>query len=272
LFCGDEIFLPVAVSDLVVRSLINRIVLSWRNPNLSQFIGVRIIRSERGFPKDAYDGALVFEGLADSFIDRQVVLSKDYFYGVFAVYLDGLLAAPAVGLGRLSATPDLAVEPPVFKLPIFTFTQNKQLLTAIDGQVMVDGGLPISVSLAGAGLPKEVRVIVLSLIDKNGALGKWVLVYQRDRDIYELVLPAVSAGVFTVIGAAYDGNFFLMSESQPLVLIAKEPPLSVARPKFGLFAGGLKTGLMWWLLILLLLLLFILYRLWRRHHHEQSLN
>lgn len=261
------IFLPIAVNNLQISSSISRLVLQWDNPVLSQFVGVRIIRSEKGFPQDAYDGALIFEGLGNVFVDRNVLHDKNYYYGVFAMYAGNVFASPAIVFGSLSADQALgetgtARPDELFTLPIFNFKQNGVSLDVVDGIVSAEPELPIEVYLSGDVLPKEARLVVLDLSDATGSVGSWVMVYDRETGSYRVVLPVFKPGNFFVTGTVYDHNFNILGTGG-------QSELRIVGSEQAVLVGGSGFGI-WWLWIILLLLLALLYRLLRQHSYEKG--
>lgn len=267
---GVGIFLPIAVSSLQVSSSISQLVLEWNNPVTPEFIGVRIIRSEKGFPQDAYDGALIFEGRGDVFIDRDVIAGKNYYYGVFAMYSDAIFAAPAVvsGLVLVDELIEEEVElfpGPSFELEEFNFKQDGIELEVVEGAVSVRSGIPIEVFLVGGLLPKEARVVVLDLSGVDGPVGSWVLVYNRETGLYHAILPALEAGNFSVQGSVYDNTFKLISSGGQSLLHVTD-----GAPSFSDFDTPKATPDWWWLWLLLLLLLILIYALFKRHDHDRD--
>ncbi len=57
-------------------------VLTWQNPK-DNFEYVRIVKSTEFFPKDPYDGEVIYEGSAQSFFDSEVEEDTRYFYSIF---------------------------------------------------------------------------------------------------------------------------------------------------------------------------------------------
>lgn len=74
---------PAEVSQLDAASQQGPIELTWQNPADADFAGVRIQRSEQGYPASIYDGITVYEGSAQTFTDTNVVIGTIYYYTVF---------------------------------------------------------------------------------------------------------------------------------------------------------------------------------------------
>lgn len=266
----DDYFLPIAVSNLRAISGINRIVLQWDNPLDDHFVSVRIIRSEKGFPQDAYDGVLVFAGRGNLFIDRDVSIDRNYYYGVFAVYSGDVLAAPAVVVGYAVKEPDIVSDVPItdlFEFEDFSFKQDGLELKVVGGLVSVKSNLPIEVYLPGNILPKEARVVVLEILKGGQLIGNWVLVYDRDTNQYRGIIPPLGAGDFEVGGAVYDATFTLIGSGGDAQLKSKGLGMEDV--------DGGKTIIdqvidLWWLWLTILLIIGLLYRLLKQHGYEKG--
>lgn len=60
------------------------IMLSWKNPDDPNFLGVQVVRNEEALPRSAFDGKIVFRDRRESFIDVGLEAGKRYFYSLFA--------------------------------------------------------------------------------------------------------------------------------------------------------------------------------------------
>ncbi|MEI6297121.1 MAG: hypothetical protein WCO84_05810 [bacterium] len=75
---------PHNVSDFEYSSYGNGLSFKWKNPPGLQESGyVRVVRSDRFFPKDIYDGVPVFEKKYESFDDDKLEDGKKYYYTTF---------------------------------------------------------------------------------------------------------------------------------------------------------------------------------------------
>lgn len=273
--CNDGAgrFLPVAVSNLQISFNVSRLVLNWDNPVLPQFVGVRIIRSEKGFPQDAYDGAMVFSGQGDVFVDDAVVGGKKYYYGVFAVYFDDTLASPAVTFGTALVAEETkevleALPEELFDFKDFKFKQNGEDLNVLNGLIQVSSNSPIEVYVPGNSLPIEARVVVLELSSLGQSIGDWVLVYDRNANIYHGVLPPLAPGDFLVDGSVYDSSFNLIGVGGNTTLQSTGSEPEVVRPVDKTAVGPALSW--WWLWLIILLVLGLSYRLFKEHSYEKG--
>ncbi|MDP3980196.1 MAG: DNRLRE domain-containing protein, partial [Chlamydiota bacterium] len=81
---GPDITPPPAPTNLSASTDTSSITLSWSNPNVSDFAGIRILRKSDVFPQNINDGIMIYEGTGPSFIDNTAVNGVTYFYGLFS--------------------------------------------------------------------------------------------------------------------------------------------------------------------------------------------
>ena len=99
-------FLATATSD-------QKIMLTWVNPTNPDFAGVLIRRSLTGYPVDPTDGDLVFDGLADSFLDTNITpadYNRPIYYTAFAYDTSGNYAGGAIAQATILVTITLDVK------------------------------------------------------------------------------------------------------------------------------------------------------------------
>lgn len=81
--------------------------LSWTNPVDPGFSGTRIVRKTGGFPANANDGTVVYQGLLTGFVDTGLTNGTQYFYGAYSFD-----STPNFGIAATaSATPVDTVAP-----------------------------------------------------------------------------------------------------------------------------------------------------------------
>jgi hypothetical protein len=78
---------PPDVSNFVLTTTSNSIVLSWTNPSLSgtpDFTQVKVVRKVGSASANPNDGTTVYTGSGQSFTDTNVLINIDYFYTIFS--------------------------------------------------------------------------------------------------------------------------------------------------------------------------------------------
>ncbi|MBI5071519.1 hypothetical protein HZB93_01305 [Candidatus Falkowbacteria bacterium] len=105
---------PTNVSDfLATVTPEKQIMLTWVNPTDPDFAGVLIRRSFTGYPADPTDGDLVFNGLADSFLDTNITpadYNRPIYYTAFAYDTSGNYAGGAIAQATIEVEITLDVK------------------------------------------------------------------------------------------------------------------------------------------------------------------
>lgn len=99
---------PPNVSYLESLSSSRTIGLRWNNPVVSDFSGVKIMRSESFFPLDPSEGIEVFKGEANSFTEEGLTNGKRYYYTLFTFDEAGNFSSGAA----ISGVPEAPLPPP----------------------------------------------------------------------------------------------------------------------------------------------------------------
>ncbi|WP_341323341.1 hypothetical protein NSQ62_07675 [Solibacillus sp. FSL H8-0523] len=74
---------PLPITNFRATSEINKIILSWTNPVDASLSGIRIQRKIGGYPTSFSDGATVFNGIATTYTDTDVMAGEAYYYRAF---------------------------------------------------------------------------------------------------------------------------------------------------------------------------------------------
>ncbi len=186
------------VRDVAIRSYAGGLDLSWVNPDVP-FDGIRVLRSSFIYPRDPYDGLVVYEGKGQSFIDS-LQNSGNYYYSLFVrngnEYSSGSIVgahwelAPTQtqsGTSTPGSTPTfspfggeltlpLAPIPPLvfstiatgtasylsnISIPNFSFFQVGKQIFADKTDVTVQADVPITVQLDATNMPAFIRTVVI---------------------------------------------------------------------------------------------------------------
>lgn len=240
---------------------ITGITITWENPPDPNFSYVRIMRHEDRFRSNPFLGTLIYEGDGKSFLDKNVVPGKKYFYSLFARNNAGEfssgVATRAVAYSPKDVfikdrTPPTSGTLPTKKTPesvptFFVYQHNKQV-EVLDGKkiIQIDGSKDTIVDTISKTLPDD----YLSLEDGAGeVIGEYLFSFNKDSEHYQSVLPPLQkAGNYGVKIYRYKGNSPAVIASGTLNIKAKIfPPIKTfcAVPY-------------WYFIIILILLLIIL--------------
>ncbi len=105
---GADNIPPPDVSNFILTTSSNSIVLSWTNPSLAatpDFSGVKVVRKIGSASVGPADGVVVYTGSGQSFTDNNVVVNTDYFYTIFSfdtsnnhspgIFRNGMIFSPS---------------------------------------------------------------------------------------------------------------------------------------------------------------------------------
>lgn len=110
---------PANISNFEAIPGDSQITLTWQNPPDLDFKGVRIVRSEKFYPENPWEGELVYDGKGTSFLDTGLTNGVRYYYTAFSYDFAGNFSSGAI----VSAVPRLKPPPP----PEEIFTEKECL-------------------------------------------------------------------------------------------------------------------------------------------------
>ncbi len=99
---------PANVRNFKAEARGREIFLSWLNPDDSDFTEVRIERSEKKYILNPGEGFLIYRGKDESYLDKNLVNEKRYYYTIWAVDEAGNFSSGAL----VSAVPRAPAPPP----------------------------------------------------------------------------------------------------------------------------------------------------------------
>lgn len=268
--------LPSNVSNLKASPDEEKITLTWNNPSID-FETIRIIRSDKFFPRDPFDGELVYEGKGEKFIDANVVKGKDYFYAVFVRDFDNNYSSGALVRSRLyvpgEEIPDLfagVIDLPESDIhPLFKKLKLKDFDFIQDGKkaefqgadtVLIKGDRALKVSLDYEKVPEVLKTLTITLSHpaNPSKVFSFLLRINQERNAYEAsIAPLGEEGAFglnvAVLDHKYRGLKKLTGNLKSIL------PFYSVEPEKNLFLQYI-----FWILLLLLILILI----WRFRHHR----
>lgn len=214
---------PSNVSNLNIKTYADRdIKITWNNPIDSDFEAVRIVVSDRFYPKDIFDGKILYEGSEENATDKAVEKEKIYYYTIFAKDKDGNYSSGAIGKGiikkiAVSATiieaqippppPPTEEIPPIspsiqkLALKDFDFIQNgkKIQINQTKNSVEIDGTKNLKVSIDYKKLEEKLNTITITIFDpvskKSNKQFSFLLSANEKKTVYEAIIsPLVFSG------------------------------------------------------------------------------
>ncbi|MEK7641509.1 MAG: hypothetical protein AAB365_00780 [Patescibacteria group bacterium] len=185
------------------------IALSWKNPSQSIFDSVRIVRSDKFFPRDIYDGQVVYEGRAQNHVDADVRIGTTYYYTIFARDTAGNYSSGALAKARIAPAGEIVISPdstdPFIGIPVlenvdpgiarltlldFDFFQEGKKLVNIGNQIGIDGSKDLTIRLEYGKVPEILKTIAITLADPEDPtqVFPFLLRVNQDKTAYEATI------------------------------------------------------------------------------------
>jgi hypothetical protein len=262
-------------------------MLRWRNPVLPPGAVVRIVRSHLAYPESIQDGALVYEGNAETFTDLAALAERSpQFYTAFVITADGLVSSGAiVRVAKDGATPerrtvtDRPLDPPE---PTYQESGDPILLRASDIQIVQGNGVwrmdtPLTLTADSTTLIRipvdavapNLKTIIVSLQNPTDQrqVSSYLLKRNQIGDAYEAVLAPVGVvGQARLTVEVFDYNQQTVRRVSTLVMFSADGTATIV---------PLTTSTIWWLAGLSTLLLFVVssswfFLAWRRRRKDED--
>jgi chitodextrinase len=168
----DDVTPPSNVTGLSAERVGNDIVLTWKNPEESDFEYVRILRNDQFYPSDVVDGWVVYESNGTAVLDKgAALLAPQQFYTVFSYDVEGNISSGAVVSIRFKGDTtepiDVIVEtenPINLDLSKIVLTQEGKQIPFVRGTAVIDGAKHLSISIAYDALPEHLKTILVTLV------------------------------------------------------------------------------------------------------------
>lgn len=196
------------VSNFTLQASQSAVVGTWDNPTVPDFDLVRVVRSERFFPRDPVDGVVVYEGRGTQFVDTAIVPGQTYFYALFTRSTAGVFSSGAVQAITIATTarptegtatpaapsPDEPVpsrELSSLQLDDFIFRDATTELRFVDSELFLTQGHSITIVLPLERLPSSVKTIVATFGTTTDTLVTTGFLLRQDasKSSFEAVLP-----------------------------------------------------------------------------------
>jgi len=274
-----------------------QILLTWRNPQGDDFQGARILRNDRFYPTDPWDGGVVYEGAAESATDTDLENDVRYYYTIFSYdrarnFSSGVIAsavphkiaapeeAPIVPVppGVIPPRPPVAPPPeeerpgiPIpeevkeFHFEDFEFWQEGKKLDVSDGKLSAKPDIPLDVRVAYDKVPEVLKTIMMTLFrSRDDKSFSFLLRANKDKTAYVAQIVLEGPETYPFILQVLDYKHQWLKRFNGTI-------------KIGGFGISLKWqkiisdhGLYIIYIILTLLIPLILFILWRRRKKEEE--
>lgn len=198
----------------------NSIALSWNVPDNRDISSVRIIRSDRFFPRDINEGEIIYEGYSENYNDKKVVKDKTYYYAIFAEdsngnYSSGVLAQARI-LEKNGQVITSSTSNPFSEIPIiqnidsvikallfahFDFVQDNKKIENDGEMVTVDGSKNLTILLDYDRVPEILKTIAITLTDPEDSskIFTFLLKVNDEKTFYDsTIAPLGKSGKYKI--------------------------------------------------------------------------
>lgn len=209
---------PSNISNFVATPDDSLNVLTWQNPPDPDFAGVYILRSTSTYPRNRFEGDIVYVGPGVSYTDRGLTNGVTYYYTGFAYDTSDNFASGAITQGTpigplqppLPPPPPLPTVTPTINLDAASFwvaNRTIQIYPDAQGTVETLAGINLGISLSTEKLPAGIKLITLRIEN-----SQYLLKLRTDGSAYDtdVTLPPVAA--------VYSGEITLVFEKDQQVL------------------------------------------------------
>ena len=177
---APDVISPYNVTNFRVVPEDKSIFLSWDNPDVGDFVGVRIVRSTIFYPADLLDGEVIFEGKADSFNDQEIKKDVTYYYTIFSFdnrfnYSSGSIGSATVFSDKEGqsivdpyeqityiGTTDPRISAITFA-DLVILQDNKELNPDAENIVAIDSSKPTTFLVRPGVLPETLKTILVTM-------------------------------------------------------------------------------------------------------------
>jgi len=185
-------------------------VLTWQNPVDPDFAGVYIVRSTSTYPRNRFEGEVVYVGPGVSVTDRGLTNGVTYYYTGFAFDTSLNYASGAITKGTPVGVPpeepieeeEIPTVPPTINLDAVSFwVANRTIEVNSDknGTVQTLAGIGFGVSVDRNQISNSARLVTLRVDNSNYLLKLRADGSAYDTDISLPPTPAIYNGEVTLV-------------------------------------------------------------------------
>lgn len=274
---------PANVSNFEAIPGDEKVELKWENPPDLDFKAVKIIRSEKFYPQNPWEGEMVYNDKGTSFVDTGLKNGLTYYYTAFAYDYAGNYSSGAIILAipfkEKPLPPPPVVPPPVIPPPPeieeitledFDFWQeDEKLEITSQGLIEIKLEKPLTVSVDYEKVPEVLKTIMVTLEKQSGEMGEqakffsFLLRINKEKTKYLATLAPPEPGIYPLTISVLDyKNQNLKQMNGRLIIFGAEIPF-LPLPWY-------EQNKIWLYLLLILLILAITGYLVRKYLKTQN--
>ncbi len=207
---------PANVTKLQVIPTKDSLQLQWKNPTDIDFDGVRITKSTQFYPRDPFEGKIVYEGKGNYVTDVDVKPGVTYYYAVFSKDDHGNYSSGALAVGQVlivtptgqvitptstnpfeNPIPSKNIDPKIQKISLidFDFSQQSQKVSFSAGSVKIHNEAT-KISIAYDKFPENLKTIGVTVKDPydNNSQFTFLLKINKNKTAYEATIGKFERG------------------------------------------------------------------------------
>jgi len=211
---------PANVSNFEAIAGDSQITIKWQNPPDSDFKAVKIMRSEKFYPSNPWEGTPVYNDKGNNFTDTGLVNGKRYYYTAFAYDKAGNYSSGAIisAVPRKPGEPEVPPEippeippeevpPDIGKLSLkdFDFFQDGKKIQLIEDKIDIKTESPLTISINYGKVPEVLKTIMVTLEKSlppeggNKKFFSFLLRINPEEIAYRAVIMPPEAGDYPLI-------------------------------------------------------------------------
>jgi len=215
-------YIPPNISDFRARVVKGAVDLSWYNSSPQNL--VRILRSEYFYPRNPFEGRVVYEGARDFVHDADVTEGKIYYYTAFAesddkVFSSGAITSVYIPFSKPEfsldenvqhskpltdntiPTSSIATLPNVSNVSFdfLRFVQYDKLISSFPS-VKIQSESPTTVLLSKNVIPPNIENVIMSIspVEKPSENRLFFLFFDKARGEYQSTLGPLKPGEYSM--------------------------------------------------------------------------
>ena len=174
---------PANVRDFTAVPFEGNIKLTWINPKDTDFLAVKIMRSEEFYVQSINEGKMIYNGSGEMAIDKDVIPGTRYYYTAFAYDNNFNYASGAIASARVPIEEEVVPEEEILPLPEAPIVEEIPLemidfdfliandtieLVVAENQFSLLPGTILSIRTLEEKFPQILKSIILTIAPKVG--------------------------------------------------------------------------------------------------------
>lgn len=265
--------------------------LFWENPVEEDFSHVRLLKSHKFFPRDPFDGELLYEGDGEAITDEDTEPGTTYYYTLFARDTEGNYSSGAIARAHITApapqpeapsapqphpgrAPKPTADDPFVDVPLapgphpqieeltledFEFVQGGTLLKPFNKTIAIDGSKNLTIRIDYDTVPEVLKTIAIALQDpheRNKSFAFLLRVDEEKQAYSATIAPLARSGDFPLSIIVLDHKHRGLKRISGTIVASVETPAYETERSTSAVVGAITAALLSAALLLLLVLLF----------------